>query len=263
MPTKTALIIGGSRGIGAATALQLARDGYDIALTYSTAVEAAQEVKTQVEAIGKRCFYYQGTMDDAESPIAVTQQAIADLGRLDALVTVAGITKIDPLLRWTAARLDEIWAVDFRAPILCTIEAAKQMKLQWDSGEKRGVMEPRPYGIVHIASIHGHRAVANDAIYGALKAAIIRSTQSEALEFGAYGIRVNAISPGLTATRKHHETSGWLTEDWAGEMPLGRVGLSTEMADVIAWLLSEKSNFVTGQTIPVDGGQGLLAHKDL
>jgi NAD(P)-dependent dehydrogenase (short-subunit alcohol dehydrogenase family) len=238
----TAFVTGGSRGIGHATSVTLAKHGFDIAFTYQSNEESAAETVAEIENLGRRCYCYQATMQEAETPTRVTRQAIVDLGRLDALVTVAGITRLYPLVSLTPEKIDNVYNCNFRAPLLCTAAAVEHMIANGIHG-----------GIVHIASTHAFRAYPEDQVYGGLKAAITRSTESEALELSQYGIRVNCVAPGMISVRGP-DTMEHLQREWGSKVPLGRWGKADEVADTVAFLLSEKAAYITGITIKVDGG---------
>jgi len=248
--TKCALIIGGSRGIGQATALALAEEGCDIAFTWNTHEEAAAETAREIESMGRRCFYYQASMEERDVPDLAVARAVADLGRIDVLVTVAGLTRFHSTAELTADRIDLLYNCDYRAVLLCTAAVARHMI---DSGIKGN--------IVHISSVHAHAAWANDSVYGGLKAAINRTTQSEALDLSYYGIRVNCVSPGMTNVHRP-DTPEFLEREWAHKVPLGRFGRARDIADAIVFLVSERASYITGVTLKVDGGMSLPAMND-
>jgi NAD(P)-dependent dehydrogenase (short-subunit alcohol dehydrogenase family) len=239
---KTALVIGGSRGIGRACCVALAQADYDIAFTYHTDEAAAAETKAAVEAQHSRCFYYPAHMQNSDAPAQAVSAAIADLTRLDACVTVAGITRFLSLTELTAERADEIYSCNFRAPLLCASLVAKHMIAKKIQG-----------GIIHIASTHAFAAYPKDQVYGGLKAAIVRATESEALELSRYGIRVNCVAPGMISIRGA-DTPEHLRREWAPKVPLGRWGTAGDVANAVTFLLSEKSSYITGVTLKVDGG---------
>ena len=245
MADKTALIIGGSQGIGHATVMKLAAQGYDIAFTYYTNEDAAQETTAKVTALGRRCFCYQAVMEDADAPMATVERAAADLGRLDALVVVAGITRWTRLEDLTAEQIDAIYNCNYRASLLCAAAAARHMIAQGVRGS-----------IVHISSVRAHCACEYDAVYGGLKAALIRTTESEAIELAPHGIRVNCVSPGMISVRGP-ETMEHLTREWAKDIPLGRYGMARDVAAAIAFLVSDEAAYITGVTLKVDGGMSL------
>jgi len=248
--TKNALIIGGSRGIGHATAVALAGEGCDIAFTFNTCEEAAVETAREIEAMGRRCFYYQAAMQERDVPERIVARAIADLGRIDVLVTVAGLTRFDSVAELTADKIDLLYNCDYRAVLLCAAAAARHMI---DNGVKGN--------IVHISSVHAFVAWANDSVYGGLKAAINRTTESEALDLSNYGIRVNCVAPGMTNVHRP-DTPEFLEREWAHKIPLGRYGRARDIADAVVFLASDRASYITGVTLKVDGGMSLPAMND-
>ncbi|MCL2300233.1 MAG: SDR family oxidoreductase, partial [Firmicutes bacterium] len=248
--TKCALVVGGSRGIGRATSVLLAEEGYDVAFTYNTCEEAAAETAREIAAMGRRCFYYRANMEERDAPQETVARAAADLGRIDALVTVAGLTRFSSTADLTADKLDLLYNCDYRAVLLCAGAAARHMI---DRGIKGN--------IVHISSVHSFVAWADDSAYGGLKAAINRSTQSEALDLSLYGIRVNCVSPGMTSVRGPDSPEN-LGREWARKIPLGRYGCARDIANAVAFLLSDRASYITGVTLKVDGGMSLPAMND-
>ncbi|MCL1952622.1 MAG: SDR family oxidoreductase [Oscillospiraceae bacterium] len=242
---KCALVVGGSRGIGHAAAAALAGEGYDVAFTYQSHAQAAAETAAEIEAMGRRCFYYQAEMGHRDAPQEAVARAIADLGRIDALVTVAGITRWNNVADLTAEQVDEVYNCDYRAVLLCTAAAARHMI---DNGIRGS--------IVHISSVHAFAAYAHDGVYGGLKAAINRTTESEALDLSVYGIRVNCVAPGMTNVH-HPDTPEFLEREWAHKVPLGRFGTARDIADAIVFLVSDRASYITGVTLKVDGGMSL------
>ncbi|MDR3312924.1 MAG: SDR family oxidoreductase [Oscillospiraceae bacterium] len=239
---KTALILGGSRGIGHACAVTLAGEGYDIAFTYATCEEAAAATKAEIEALGRRCFCWQAALQDAEIPTRITEQAIAALGHLDALIYVAGRTEWYNMPQLTAEQVDALYTLNYRAPLLCTAAASRHMI-------ERGIRG----SILYITSTHGVRAYPRDQIYGGLKAGLMRSTESIALELSEHGIRVNTVAPGMINVRGG-DSDERLHREWARKVPLGRYGKATEVANAVAFLVSDKASYITGVTLKVDGG---------
>jgi len=246
-PMNTALIIGGSRGIGHATAILLAQEGYDIAFTYNSCEEAAAETAREIEAMGRRCVYFQADMGEKDVPAATVERAAAALGRIDALVVVAGITRLFSLLEMTPEKIDEIYNCNYKAVLLSASAAAKYMVANGVRGS-----------IVLIGSVRGLLGFPNDHVYGPLKAALAHTTESAAIELGGYGIRVNCVAPGMTNVRRP-DTPENLCREWAPQIPLGRFGMAGDVAAAIAFLVSDEARYITGVTIKVDGGMSLPA----
>ncbi|MDR1928452.1 MAG: SDR family oxidoreductase [Oscillospiraceae bacterium] len=239
---KTALILGGSRGIGHAIAVKMAQEGSDVAFTYAHCEEAALETKAKIEALGRRCFCCQASLQELGAPQQAVAQAIAELGRVDALFSVAGRTEWYRITELTAEQADVIYTLNYRAPLLATQAVSAHMIAQGIKGS-----------ILYITSTHGLRAYPHDQIYGGLKAGLIRSTESIALELSQYGIRVNSVAPGMINVRGG-DSEVRLTREWAHKVPLGRYGKAEEVANVAAFLASDQASYVTGITIKVDGG---------
>lgn len=243
---KCAFVTGGSHGIGEGIVRVLAREGYDIAFTYYSRAEEAAVVAEHVRAEGRRCFYYQASLQERDVPIAVTEQAIKDLGRLDVLVCNAGVTRLNLLTTMDADFLDEMYSLDFRSYLLCAKAAACHMREQKIPGL-----------IVFITSTRGKRAYPQDAVYGALKAGLNRACESIALELSRFGIRCNTIAPGATATNGDYEDPDMeMTKRGAfsPKIPLRRYGHPYEIGHAVAYLASKEAAYITGVTLKMDGG---------
>ncbi|HZJ58410.1 MAG TPA: SDR family oxidoreductase [Clostridia bacterium] len=243
MSTKRAFVTGGSRGIGRGIAWVLAKAGYDIAITYNTQEEEARSLASEIEDLGKKCFYYQASMEQVDVPEAITARAIEDLGGIDLLVCNAGLTRKHSLLTMTADEIDFLYGLNYRGYLLCSKVAANYMVDNKVKGN-----------IIFIASTRGIRSYPDDSIYGSLKAALIRGTESFALEMSQYGIRVNCVAPGATAIRgdfTHEELS---SSNLAKKIPAGRFGTPKEVGYLVEFLASEKADYITGATIKIDGG---------
>jgi NAD(P)-dependent dehydrogenase (short-subunit alcohol dehydrogenase family) len=239
---KCALVTGGSRGIGKGIALVLAEQGYDLAITYATALDEAMDTKSAVEVKGRRCFVYQAELERAEAPESLTAKAMEDLGRLDVLVNNAGRTKFHSLFSADLELMDFVYGLDFRAPYLCSKTAALQMREKGIRGS-----------IINITSTRAFRSYPEDSLYGAAKAALTRATESMAIELAPYGIRMNCVAPGATRIRGYFSEAE-LRSGFAPKIPLGRYGTPREIGYVVAWLCSDQASYITGQTIKVDGG---------
>ncbi len=240
--TKCAFITGGSRGIGSGICEILAAEGYDIAFTYTTALDESEALADKIRATGRRCFYYQADLQNADVPEKVTAQAISDLGRLDVLVNNAGRTIHNRTTTLELELIDFLYGLNYRAPMLCSKIAAKQMVENNIEGS-----------IINIASTRGFRSYPEDAVYGGLKAALIRSTESMALDLSRFGIRVNCIAPGATRIRGSFEHED-LEVGIGPKVPMGRLGSPADIGNAISFLISDKATYITGVTLKIDGG---------
>lgn len=237
---KTALVTGGSSGIGQGIAEVLAEEGYDIAITYGNNADGAEETRKRVEATGRRFFAYQAFLQDQDAPERAVKQAIADLGHLDLLVNNAGRSTRESVLTCTAEHLDSVYHLNYRAYILATGAAARHMVLNGISGS-----------IIFITSSRGERAYPDDLLYGGMKAALKRSCESIAMDLAPVGIRVNCVAPGATQVR---EDGGKWQDHLGMRIPAGRLGTPRENGHLVAFLASEKASYITGVTVRVDGG---------
>jgi len=243
MMERCALVTGGSRGIGKGIALVLAREGYDLAITYATAADEDRETAELVRKAGRRCFVYQASLEEAAVSSAIVQAAINDLGHLDLLVNNAGLTRRGSLRTVTVEQLDLIYQLNWRAPLLCAQAAANHMI----ANNIRG-------SIINIASTRGIRAYPDDHYYGGMKAALIRASESMALELSRYGIRVNVIAPGATLVRGDTSREQAGKVGWSAKVPLGRYGTPEEVGHLAAYLASEQAGYITGAVVKIDGG---------
>lgn len=247
--TKNAFVTGGSRGIGRGIIRVLSDSGYDIAFTYNSQLEDAESLKKELEAKGRRCFFYQASLHEADVAEPVTAQAAKDLGGIDLMVCNAGLTRHNDLLHLEGSLIDFVYTLNYRSYILCAKAAANDMVARGVKGN-----------IVFIASTRGIRSHPEDAIYGGMKAALIRSTESIALDMARYGIRVNCVAPGATATRGPNGVQGKFTEEeltwgvFSKIVPLGRRGTPDEVGYLVRYIASDEARYMTGNTIKLDGG---------
>jgi NAD(P)-dependent dehydrogenase (short-subunit alcohol dehydrogenase family) len=240
---KKAFVTGGSRGIGAGIVRVLSGSGYDIAFTYHTKKEEAEALKQEVEAGGRRCFYYQASMEEKEVPEQVSERAIGDLGGVDLLVCNAGLTRHNDLLNLDPALIDFVYNLNFRSYIICAKAAANDMV-------SRGV----PGNIIFITSTRGIRAYPEDALYGGLKAALNRAAESMALDMAKHRIRVNCVAPGATAVRGNYTQEELSAGSFAPRIPLGRKGTPREVGYLVRYIASDEAAYMTGNTVKLDGG---------
>jgi NAD(P)-dependent dehydrogenase (short-subunit alcohol dehydrogenase family) len=250
---KCAMITGGSRHIGQGIAVTLAEYGYDIAITYATSPDGAEETKKQVEALGRRCFIYEAHLEKPDVPEKIINRARKDLGRLDAMICNAGKDRRHSVLTVTAEDLDELYTNNLRNYFLCVGAAARHMVNDKVNGS-----------IIMITSVRGQLAHPDDFYYGGIKAAMDRACKSMALDLSAYNIRVNCIAPG--AVWKPDKDGNLPDTSFLREsIPLHRTGYVRDIGEAAAFLAGERSAYITGVTLLVDGGlslPGLLERRD-
>jgi len=243
------LITGGSRGIGAATAILAAQRGYDVAFTYQSNAAAANEVAEKIRVTGRKALMLQADVAVEADVLSVFKQVDAQLGRLDALVNNAGILeKIMRLEEMDAARWQRVLGVNVIGSFLCAKEAVLRMSTR--HGGKGG-------GIVNVSSVAARIGSPNEFVdYAAAKGAVDSMTMGLAKEVATENIRVNAVRPGLIYTEIHASAGEPGRVDRAKEgVPMKRGGTADEIAEAILWLLSDQSSYVTGTTIDVAGGR--------
>src|SRR2546428_1701697 len=240
---RTALITGGGRGIGRATAIRLARDGVRIAINFKGNEQAADEAKSLVEKGGGEATLIQGdiSVDGQADEIVKAALAFGD-GRLDILVNNAGITRDNLLVRMSAEEWDAVIDLNLRGAFLVTKAAMRPM------------MRQRSGRIVNVASVAGLTGNAGQANYAAAKAGIIGLTKSVAREMAGRNITCNAVAPGFVPTDLTDPLPQKVKDELMRQIPLGRFGTVEDVAGAIAFLVSEDASYITGQVLVVDGG---------
>jgi glucose 1-dehydrogenase len=240
---KTALVTGASRGIGRGIAVSLAREGYDIAFSYYSAQAEAEELRGELERMGVRAEYFRAALHETGAPRELCRRAIDAMGGIDVMVCNAGVTRFDSIFDLSEEKIDQLYSLNYRAYLMCARYAAEDMRSRSAPGR-----------IIFIASTRGIRAYPEDAVYGSLKAALIRSVKSLALELADWGISVNAVAPGATKVRGDLSDSGLTDGHLAGLVPLGRMGSPRDIGAAVAFLVSPDASYITGETLRVDGG---------
>lgn len=239
---KAALVTGASRGIGRAIAIDLAKNGADIAINFSGNEEKANEVVKEIEALGRRAFSIRANVASSDEVNEMIKEVIERFGRLDILVNNAGITRDNLILRMKESEWDDVININLKGVFNCIKAVARQM------------MKQRAGRIINISSIVGIAGNAGQANYVASKAGIIGLTKTAAKELASRNITVNAIAPGFIATDMTDELDDHLKEEMLKQIPLSRFGKPEDIANIVAFLASDKASYITGQTICVDGG---------
>ena len=240
---RTALVTGGSRGLGRAIALALAGQGADLAINYRGNADAADAVARQVTAMGRRAVVVQGdTSAGRDACEAIVKEALDGLGTVDILVNNAGITRDNLIMRMDADEWDAVIATNLSGPFWMTRAIARPM------------LKARSGRIINMSSAAGRMGNAGQANYAAAKAGLIGLTKTTARELASRGITCNAIAPGLITTDLTADLPEAATEALKGMTPLGYIGTVEDVAAAAVYLASDEARYVTGQVLGVDGG---------
>jgi len=242
---KNAIVTGGSQGIGTATSLMLAEEGANICLTYRSHKEEAEAVAKQIEGMGRKAVCVKCDIASFAETEAVVKTALEAFGRIDILVNNAGMNWDGVCWKMTEEQWDRVIAVNLKGYFNFTRHTAPLLKEQ-KSGR-----------IINVTSINGMRGKFGQSNYSASKAGIIGYTKAVAKELGAFGVTVNAVAPGLieTAMLRDSDARDKIIDMAMAEIVLKRVGQPEDLANVIAFLASDKARHITGECIKVDGGQ--------
>jgi 3-oxoacyl-[acyl-carrier protein] reductase len=271
---KAALVTGGSRGIGQAIAIKLAREGADVAVNYQSrkdqaadvidfinktdrlddldemikmidimdTVDQAKEVREMIESMGRRAILCQANVGKMDEVNKMRDKAVAEFGKIDILVNNAGIVKDKSFVKMTSEMWDDVISVNLTGTFNCSKAVIE------------GMLE-RQYGrIVNISSVIGRMGNRGQANYAASKAGIIGLTQTLAKEFADKGVTVNAIAPGFIGTDMLKSVPSNIMEKILAQIPMGRLGRPEEIASAVTYLVSPEAGYITGQVIDVNGG---------
>jgi 3-oxoacyl-[acyl-carrier protein] reductase len=242
---KNAIVTGGSQGIGTATSLMLAEEGAHVCLTYRSHKEEAEAVAKQIEGMGRKALCVQCDIASFSQAEAVVRAAKEAFGRIDILVNNAGMNWDGVCWKMTEEQWDRVLEVNLKGYFNFTRHTAPLFKEQ-KSGR-----------IINVTSINGLRGKFGQTNYSASKAGIIGYTKAVAKELGAFGVTVNAVAPGLieTAMLRQSDARDKIIDMAMAEIVLKRVGQPEDLANLIAFLASDKARHITGECIKVDGGQ--------
>lgn len=239
---RTALVTGGSRGIGKSIAIKLASLGSDIIFSYSNSLEKAKEVQLEIEKLGRRALAIKVDVSKVDDVENLVQQGMNYFSKIDILVNNAGVANDNLLMRMTEEEWDNVININLKGTFNVTRCLIRKMVKQKDCS------------IINIASIVGISGNSGQCNYSASKAGIIGFTKSLAKEVAKKNIRVNAIAPGFIATDMTEKLPEKVVAEYLEKIPMRRLGEPEDIANAVAFLASDMSKYMTGQIIVVDGG---------
>jgi 3-oxoacyl-[acyl-carrier protein] reductase len=243
---RTALVTGASRGIGRAISLELARRGAAVMINFNRSAESAQDVVDQIGSMGGRAQLFQADVADFQQAQALVKTTIEDLGGLDILINNAGITRDNLIMMMSEQEWDAVIATNLKSAFNCSKAAVRHM------------MRKRYGRIVNITSVAGQMGNAGQTNYSASKAGQIGFTKALAREVAPRNITVNAIAAGYIETEIWSGVADEFRQAILNLIPLGRKGEVQEIADAVAFLVSDQAAYITGQVLGVDGGMTMM-----
>ncbi len=239
---KTAIITGATRGIGKGIAQVFAKQGANVAFTYSSSVDAATDLEKELNGLGIKAKAYQSNAASFEESESLVKDVLETFGSIDILVNNAGITKDNLLMRMSEDDFDKVIEVNLKSVFNMT------------KAVQRTMLKQRKGSIINMSSVVGVKGNAGQANYAASKAGIIGFSKSVALELGSRNIRSNVIAPGFIETEMTGKLDEKVVDEWRKAIPLKRGGAPEDIANACLFLASDLSGYVTGQVLNVDGG---------
>lgn len=243
MSNKVAFITGASKGVGRGIAYGMARAGWDLAINYHSDVDGARETREKVEEMGRKCITLSGDVGGKEDVERMFGDLLSEFGRLDCLVNNAGRQTFAPLLELAEEDWDKTIKTNLKGSFLCSQKAGQMFKEQGDGGS-----------IINIGSGANKQPFLNLIDYCASKGGLDQLTRVCACELGKYKVRVNCVAPGAIEIERTQEEDPNYAETWSAITPMGRVGNVEDIAKAVVYLAGDDAEFVTGQTLYVDGG---------
>ena len=242
LENKTAIITGASRGIGRGIAVEFAKQGCNVAFTYSSSVDAASALETELKELGVNAKGYQSNAANFDAAQELAKEVLAEFGSIDVLINNAGITKDNLLMRISEDDFDKVIEVNLKSVFNLTKAVIRPM------------MKQRKGSIINMSSVVGLKGNAGQANYAASKAGILGFSKSVALELGSRNIRSNVVAPGFIETEMTAKLDEATVQSWRDGIPLKRGGTPEDIANACVFLASDMSAYITGQTLSVDGG---------
>jgi len=242
LENKTAIITGATRGIGRGIAVEFAKQGANVAFTYSSSVEAANTLEVALTSLGVKAKGYQSNAAEFDTAQELAKEVLNEFGSIDILVNNAGITKDNLLLRISEQDFDKVIDVNLKSVFNMTKAVIRPM------------MKQRAGSIINMSSVVGLKGNAGQSNYAASKSGILGFSKSVALELGSRNVRSNVIAPGFIETEMTGKLDEATVQGWRDSIPLKRGGTPEDIANACVFLASDMSSYITGQTLSVDGG---------